>query len=326
MRIATLMIVCFIAVSCFVSNNEIILPGKIAVISNERVCAIYDNSITSAIEFTLRDDEHSTYDIISWVHNDDSFVGTESLNRDDGAIYKSNIVKFNLQGKIIEVIYESQDGELVGFPFLSRTDKKLIFTSETDLSSSDPLEVFGRPQSLVIMDFNDKKIVTKLENISPLGQLDIEESPWLVDEERFIFTLRSERKISLSEKNNKGQGSGVPGIYIYDLKTDKYDLLVRNGSFGVCSPVSLQIGYIKDRSAWVLDLKNNSQKIIYDASSNEKVTHIHWTPDGKYIYLISYDNYPLDFFTSNEKLIEVSSGKEVSFKENHHGFNTYTWK
>jgi hypothetical protein len=104
--------------------------------------------------------------------------------------------------------------------------------------------------------------------------------------------------------------------------------LVPGGHFAVASPVRKEIAYMKDKSIRVLNLDNNNDKIIYEIGSKEKVPDIHWSPDGKYVYL-AYFNYHFglsDLFTSGEKLIEVSTGREMSFAKIGHGFHPYTWR
>ena len=117
------------------------------------------------------------------------------------------------------------------------------------------------------------------------------------------------------------------GIYVYDLETDEHTLLVPDGRFAIASPNSNKIAFMKEKSIWVLNLDDSTEMMLYQFRPKEKVPNMHWTPDGKYIYVVSFNYYGVsDLFTSGEKLIEVSTGREVSFKKISHGFNPYTWK
>ena len=317
--------ICLLIISCSMSEKEIFLPGKITVSNSDRTCIIYDSN--KDVKFKLRDDKQFRYSGLKWMHKDDSFVGVEYLNTEKGLIYKGNLVRFDLTGKITERIYEAQDGELVGDTYLSRNDRRLMFILEIvgDIKIN-PLEGLNRQQSLVIMDFEQRKVFKRIENFGSSMSIDFEESPWLYDEDRLIYTVSSEKRIKVEGQDINSVAEGASGIYMYDLNTDQHKLLVPDGQFGICSPVNLQISYIKDKSVWVLDLKDNTTKMVYEAEEKQKVSNIHWTPDGKYIYLACFNNPGTDFFTTREKLIEVSTGEEIPFKKIGHGFIPYTWK
>jgi len=327
MRIFSLVIACFIFTSCFMSEREIPLPGKIAVSSPEQVCSIFDNSDKRKVQFKLRDDNEISYGGLTWANQDDSFIGIEYLETATRGTSRGNVVRFDLSGNIIERIYESQEGEIAGSTYPSRNDKRLLFASQNkgDIKVN-PLEGLSRMQSLVIMDLNQKKVVKRIENIGVAANFELRESPWLYDEDRFIYSISGENKIKIKGETINPVEEESAGVYVYDLTTDKKKLLIQGGRFGISSPTNFQLAFIKGQSVWMLDLKSNATKMIYEAGTKEKVSNIHWTPDGKCIYLVYFDYYVSDFFTSGEKLIEVSSSKEVGFKKIGQGFGAYSWK
>lgn len=118
------------------------------------------------------------------------------------------------------------------------------------------------------------------------------------------------------------------GVYVYDLTTDQIKLLVPGGRFAIASPIRDQIAYIKDNSIRVMDLSTNEERIIFRFDSKDKVIDIHWTPNGASIY-VAYFHYYFGSYhlsSSREKLIEVSSKRELPFKKIGMGFGYYTWK
>jgi WD40 repeat protein len=326
MRIFGLIIIYLVFTSCFVGRKEITLPGKIAVSLNDTF-SIYDNSSTNRIKFRIRDNGKINYGAFRWINDSDLFIGIEYFKTAATGTNQGNVVCFDLSGTIVERIYESQDGEIAGDTYLSRNDKRLLFATEKkgDIKIN-PLEGLSRMQSIVIMDFDQRKVTKKIENIGVYPNFQLHESPWLFDEDHFIFSLSDENKIIVDGNDiNPIQGDEA-GIYVCDITTDQKKLLIAGARFGICSPVDLRICYIKDQSIWILDMNDKTEKIVYKAGSKEKISNIHWAPNGKYIYLAYFNNGNSNSINSGEKLIEVSSGKEISFKKIRHGFFPYTWK
>jgi len=329
MRSCILAIFIISSISCYMVGTKIYLPGKIAVSPLGRnVYVVYNNSDLKSAEIKLKTDKQVWNDALMWLHKDDSFVGVEGFKKETGGTIKSNVVRFNLTGTIVDKIYDSRDGEIVGLAYPSRNDKYLLFTSERIGDPKvNPLEGLNAKQSFVILDFERKEVIKRLENIGSSLNIDLHESPWLYDEDSFIYTISNERKVSLEGTDINPIRDSSRGVYLYDLKTDAKKLLVPEARFGICSPVNGQIAYILDKSIWIQNINDGSKKSIYQAGSKEKITNLHWTPDGKYIYLAYYKNPGSEWFSSSdEKLIEISSGKEISFNKIGQGFNAYTWK
>ena len=333
MRVLTLIIVCGIFDSCHMSNNkslninkqEITLAGKIAVTPRgENTCFIFDNSDSSTAQFKVRNDKQREYSGFAWVNGRDSFVGVEYIKNAQTAINQGNIVCFDLSGNIISSIYESQNGEIAGGPYLSRKDRRLLF--ETQIKGDfkvNPFEGLSRELSIVIMDFNKKEIIKRIEKIGLSPNFEIYESPWLFDEDRFLYSISGDAKIITNGVRVNPKSEDDPGVYIYDISSDQKKLLIPDARFVICSPVDLRISYVKGPSIWIMDLKDSTEKILYKGEPKEYISNMHWTPDGKFIYMICYWKAREEF---REKLIEVSTNKEVPFKKIGHGFNSYTWK
>jgi hypothetical protein len=304
------------------------LPGKIAFRNvMDSVYTVYENSDTAKLRLKVRNDKQARYRGFTWLNTKDCFLGTEYIPSEIREDNKGNVAIFDLSGKLIERIYETRNGENVGFTYPSRSDKRLLFIIDTvgDLSIN-PLEGLMRMESIIIMDFQQKTVIKKILNVGIIPSFDICESPWLYDENRFVYSLAAGVDIKLKGESVSPQQERPPGIYLYNVLTGKEELIIPNGSCAIASPTSNQIAFIKEQAVMVMDLTDNSSKVIYKIGSKETVKNIHWTPDGKFIYFVHTNYYIFNFFTSGEKLIEISTGKNIPFKKIGQGFGYYTWK
>jgi hypothetical protein len=307
------------------------LPGKIVVSHPQgHEYFIYVDSDIPKSSFKLTYDNGVQYSWVQWLNTKNSFVGTEGVAGLTGMEYRCNIVQFDLSGKIRDRIYEAEKGELASPRNSSWDDKYLLFAIEREADPTKyPFEGLAPMVSLVVMDLEQKKVVVKLDSVGRFPNLRIEESPWLHEGYQFVYSIYGGTKFKLEgqeEPINKVENT--EGIYLFDVLTGERKLLVPGGRSAIASPTSNRIAYEEDDSIIVLDLKTNKEKIIYTHSPTEKLRGTHWTPDGKYIYFAyTYSWGVADMLSSNgEKLIEVSTGKEKSFKKIGHGFESYTWK
>ena len=317
-------------ISCHMENSGIPLPGKIAVEDNtNHTCVIYIDSSNGKTAFKIRNDQEVRYSGFTWLNKEDNFLGAESMPGLSRSDYKSNIAKFDLSGRIIERIYEAQNGEIAWLGYPSRNDKYLIFTTHRIVDPNlYPFEGLAPMLSLKIMDINEKKVFKIIDSIGRSPNFKLQESPWLNDGNRFVYSMSAENELMSGGKAINPLEEVLTGVYVYDLTTDQKTLLVPGGRLAIASPISNQVAYVKDNSIRVLNLNTKEERTVYQLGSKEKVPNIHWTPDGEFIYLAYFDYFfgLSDFPTSGEKLIEVNSGNEIAFKKIGQGLGTYTWK
>ncbi len=315
--------------SCNMMNSGVTLPGKIVVSNSQgHEYFIYMNSDIPK-SFKLRYDNEVKYSGVDWLNTKDAFVGTEGISGLTNMEYRCNIVQFDLLGKITGRIYEAEKGELAWPKYSSRDDKYLIFTTHRQADPKKyPFEGLTPMLSLVVMDIEQRNVIIKIDSIGRSPNLKIEESPWLHEGYRFVYSIDGGTKLKLEGKEELINPVESPeGIYLFDVPTGERKLLVPGGHSAIASPTSNKIAYEKDNSIRVLDLSTNEEKVIYKHGSKEKLRGTHWTPDGKSIYFAYTYNWGLsDLFHTGEKLIDVSTGKEIAFKKIGHGFNPYTWK
>jgi WD40 repeat protein len=310
--------------SCKMKKTVKALPGKIAIEDiMKHTCSIYEDSDTARITFTIRNGQNGYYSGFSWLNTKDLFVGSEHVPGEESSDYKANISVFNLQGNMIERLYEAKAGEFAGLTHPSRNDKYLLFASEKKGDASkEPFEGLKRMNSIIIMDLPKKQVIQSIKDVGTIPAFEIDESPWLFDETAFVYSYKKDE----DPLHGSVPEQGSSGIYICNIGTGQRKLLIADAHFAICSPTDLKIAYIKDRALRILDLKTNNDTVIYKAAKNERVRNIHWIPDGKSIYLASFHDYPLGFFSFGEKLIDVGTGESVPFKKIDFGLFAYSWK
>lgn len=316
------MFLCVTCVSCKMKKTEKPLPGKIAVEDiMHHVCTIYDNSDSAAITFKIKNEQDVHYNGFTWLNRKDSLVGSEYIAGQKREDYKGNIATFDTKGNLAERLYMSKPGEIAGLIFSSRNDKYLLFTTDTvgDIDKN-PFEGLTRMNSIMIMDLQKRKIIRVFKDVGIMPGFTIHESPWLFDETRFVYSYTRPEGY---DQNNKYDSSGV---YICDIGNGQKKLLIPNAYFPICSPTSLKIAYIKDQALRVLNLETKNSVVIFDAAKNIRFRDIHWTPDGEYIYLAYFSDYPFGMFFFHEKLIDVATGESIPFKKIDFGLFAYSWK
>lgn len=302
-------------------GQEILLPGKIAVelgtgVPND-TCVIYDGDKVN--KFVLNNTKLNFYKGLTWLNTEDAFLATQTIKNDKRTKnLQSNIVKIDLEGNIIDRIFESEYPQGVGLTHLSPKDSKLLFISSKAVENAGVIRTWNRPQTMVIMDFKSKQVIKTLDPVGAL-HLGIDESPWLPDESHFVYSITNAREVEVRGESPMKMEE-KPGVYLYDLSKGTNTLIAPDATHAMSSPVRDEIAFMKDGRIGIFKLNDNSIKWLFDF---RKSSVMHWSPDGDYIYLLDY-NYLGN--GSEEKLIRVSDGEEVPFKKVKHGYYSYTWK
>jgi hypothetical protein len=325
---------CFItSISCDVNptileTNPKPLPGKIihsSLTSDEYI--MYDNSSTPRRLFKKAQDSTVTYSGYTWMNQKDLLIGTESITDSIRSESKCNIIKVDLNGRITKKLYEAKKGELVWPLYTSLDDKYLLFTSEYLADPNIyPFEGLSPMVSLVIMDLNNEQIIIKIDSIGRLPNLKVEESPWLHDGYKFVYSLGDHFMLKTND-TLVNQTNEKKGIYLYDVKLETNKLIIPEGQSAIVAPNDNRIAFERDNFISVLNFDTGEEKSIYEYSDNMIIYSKHWTPDGKHIFFTYKYKWGFDYFYfEDEKLIDINSGKEVAFKKLGLGYSMYSWK
>jgi hypothetical protein len=307
--------------SCSLNGQEIVLPGKIAVElgvgTPNDTCIIYEGD--KKYKFTLKKNGLRTFSGIAWLNKEDAFLCMELIENDERTKFlQSNIIKIDTKGNILDTIFQIQYPKSAGLLFVSGKDNRLLFRSSVTSENASVIEIFNPQESIVIMDFKTRQI---LRTIDPIGALNLqlEESPWLPDENRFVYSITNANQVDV-EGESLMREANKPGIYLYDIDKAASTLLLPDATHAICSPLHDAIAFMKDKKVGIFKLEDKSIKWLYNFT---KSSVMHWTPDGNYIYILDYPN---NGGRAKEKLIRVSDGEEVPFKTVKHGYYSFTWK
>jgi len=236
------LIVYFAIASCSMKSGEITLPGKIAVsklMTDEY--SIYINSNTPE-SFKLPKHLGVKYSGVTWLNTRDVFISTESIKGVTSMEHRCNIVELEMSGKKNMLIYEAEKGELAWPEYPSWDDKYLIFTVHRNADPRTfPFESLTPMLSIVIMDLEQKKVITKIDSMGRSPNLLIEESPWLHTGYQFVYSIDGGTKLGLEgeEKDINPIGT-TEGIYLFDVLSGKRKLLIPGGRSAMVSPTSKQ--------------------------------------------------------------------------------------
>lgn len=233
-----------------------------------------------------------------------------------GRTVEGDIVKMNLNGEVIDKIFDCEQGELTGNLALSKNDSKLLFTLEHDyFNPNDPIGQLNRPTNIYIMDYKTRDVIKRIDTIGLSMNVWLNDSPWLSDESRFIYDFRTDRQFKMATNTSKSAPTGQPGIYLYNLKENKQTLLIEGGYSGEVSPTTDKIAFLKDKQVCVYDMTTKKTEILYTLKSNERTAYVDWTPDGEYVFFRRFKDYPLTLFTSSRTLIRLKDKKVMRVKE-----------
>lgn len=308
------------------NKGKVQLKGKIAVENDSSYVRLIHMGSGQTNSFKLRYDDIK-YNQLIWLNAEDNFLGTETVQGPTRGDYRSNLVKFDPFGKLLDTIYQAKPGEIIWSKYPSWDDKYLLFTTRqlTD-PKLHPFEALTPMLTLHIMNLAEKEVIETIDSIGRSPNYQIHESPWLHEGKRFVYSISTVANLS-HEGEIVNPTIQASGIYIYDFDGRVSNLLIAGGSYAVVSPTRDQMAYVANDSIGILDLETKENRIIHTLGMNRKVLSVHFTPDGENIYLAYFTFASIgNSYKSEEKLISVSTGKERVFKKLMHGFGQYTWK
>lgn len=326
MRVLILTLILFSFNSCQMNSQNVKLEGKIATKRiNSDTCTIYSGAET--MSFKLPNSKGFEYDIICWLNKKDVFIGVENQQSSQRATTNSNLVLVDTKGVLIERIHESSAGEFVGLAYPSLTDSFLLVTTRYD-NKEYADNIFYAPITLNVIDFNKRKIITRIDNLCPRINFEMVESPWSPDEKYFVYSVFDKRKMSTEGENEKIRFKPEDGIYIYSIDNKEHKRIINRGHYAIWSPKGDYIAYLIEDEVWLYNVIDSFNILLYQPELYERVKDIHWTPDGEYLF-VTCPKYHLNkdmLFSYNEKLINITEKKPVDFQKLDKGLNWYTWK
>jgi len=274
------------------------------------------NTITANLNSKLRHvklivDKNKSYGEFILANNADNFLVVEYSQNQNGRTVEGDIVRFDLNGILVDTIFDAKTGELTGDLCLTRNDSMLLFTLQFDkFDPSDPLSQLNRPISILVMSFRERKITKKLDSFGMSLNVWINKSPWLKNDSCFIYDFRTDREIQMANQPIMGRSNVGQGIHLYNLSSDKDTLLIPGGFSGVVSPIEDKVAYLKDEKIFLHDMNGRSDELLYTLDRNEKVASIDWAGNGQFIRFKSYKAS-----WANEILIRISDKRKMEIEK-----------
>lgn len=323
-------LICFIVVmnACGQNNNqEYALTGKILIReipSGQGKNYIYENNVR--YKFELPNSSEKEYSELRWLNKEDSFIGVENIQMHYKTTH-SNLVLLDTLGNVIKNIITAQKGQYIGAPYMSPNDSLLFFITEVESENKSGLDLFKRPITINVINFKTKTLVKQIPNVCDNIKFDIKESPWSPDENSIVYSIVNDRKIIEKGKPEPVKLEAKDGVYIYDLKKDSHEKIADKGRCAVWAPNGGAIAFIVDNEIWLHNIMSGENELFYEAEKNEQLKVIHWTPDGKYLFVVCPKYFGNNFnMKHNEKLIEINGKREVDFVKPNIGLNNFSWK
>lgn len=256
-----------------------------------------------------------------WLHNTNRLLAGEEIDNNKAADYHSNLVIVDTSGKLVKRLILNPARHFMGWYYPDNNDDKILFT-ESYLDGSFA-SGFSRTENLNILSLAENKIELRIDNFNRNGDLLIAESPWSPDGAMFVYSIGKQHELWLSGHLLNAHDSTISGSYIFDLNKKKDIKFIEGSKEAVWNSTLNLIAYIKDNSIWLYDLNNDSKKLIFSPFRNKPgaINNIHWTPDGKFIYINGYTS-SRNFY---EKLIDVD-GNQIKFKPLNLCNFSFSWK
>lgn len=269
-----------------------------------------------------KDIKYISYSGFNWFNNKDLFICQEHLESTywRKSSLKGSLVVSDISGKIVDTIYLAKTYEFVLNYNLSSSDNKVVFSSA---QHPDTVDLFFEPLTIHVVDMKTKKELRTLKDFCWFYNFNAYESCWSPDESKFVYSLTDWRKFS----SQKPPPPVRPlGIYYYDIVKDEHIKVSDYGENPLWSPLNDTIAYILDwRKIMFYSYKTKEVEVFYEPADNEKITAMHWSPDGEYL-LIAGNTVKGDRKKPYERLIKISTKEIVKYKSIGITDSYFSWK
>src|SRR6266850_2178623 len=198
-------------------EEEVAIKGRTAYqeFPTKDLVDIIIDSTWSKVE--LKGDSTKEYSGLILANTSDEFIVVEyskSKVYPTGRTVEGDIVKMNINGEVIEKIFDCEQGQLTGNLALSKNDKRLLFTLDHDyFNPNDPIGQLNPPVNIYVMDYRTRNIIRKLDTVGFSLNVWINNEPWLSDETTFIYDFRTDRRINMVDDTTNAVAGRQPGIY-----------------------------------------------------------------------------------------------------------------
>jgi len=289
---------------------------------------LFDNnyiiiSSNDTILFSIAEEKIPKYSDPKWMNTTEEFFLPET---DGGSIL--NI--FDNCGSLRDTVHlqiEENEIDLYGVYF-SRNDSLILFASRYNqniLPSGSP----SIPGNINVYDYKSHKLIFKMDTVAPGIKIKIEELPWSSDNSCFTFAISDRYSEMFSKLHSDTLNYKLDeGVYVANIIDNRITKISNKGEKSVWSPADNKIAYFANDKVYVYDLDSNETKEIYSTTFYEVISRLHWSPDGRYLYI----ECPKKYFNSKlllfhrEKAIELNSLQVIDIDSENFFGSDYSWK
>lgn len=323
----------FIALFVQCMNNEenlSALPGDIVVsgMAND-INHYYRNSRDPIHTFENYSKDSIDYSFLSWFGDSETFLGIAQVNGKDGWPIKRNLVLLDTSGKPVRLLHEMQEGEMIMDAYSSGDSLIAITYYRNADPEESPLENLTPALNLIILDTRTNKLILNIDDIGQSPNFDINENPWLMDGSGLLYSINGETKFYYEPDTSLlNPVRNTPGIYKLSLNEKRTDLIIPDANEVICSPADNVIAYVRDGRIYTRNLDSRHEEKLMSLGSKDRFYSMHWTPDGKSLY-IAYKRvwiHKMLYSATKTKLIDIKTKKARPFHKIGASYNWYTWR
>ncbi|HQV75492.1 MAG TPA: hypothetical protein PLE78_08370 [Flavobacteriales bacterium] len=310
--------------TCGQATIDKVLQGLIVLdkYQSTEIC-IYQDSIHPYACFSEKGNDNLHYGGFTWLYTSKTLMGQALYN--SGGHYsdvRCDLMEFDSLGEPKRVLYKAIGGELAWTEFSSWDDKFVLFTTHhLPDPSVQPFEGLMPMLALKVLDMTSGAVVHIIDSIGRPPSYQMNESPWLHDGHRFVWSIRHTTRLIDDDGDLFQHGSGRNGIHMFDMRAGTVTLLVEGAKMAVVSPIKDILAYIKENKLCVFDMESSTETILFTFGESEQIRTVHWSPDGSAIFVGSAKSHSI-----KERLIDVQTGKELPFTSIGMTNGTYSWK
>ncbi|MFN8688406.1 MAG: hypothetical protein ACK5XL_00230, partial [Cyclobacteriaceae bacterium] len=258
-------------------ESESIIPVSLqgrfmyADLSNRRVMT-FENGVDYK---SYRIDSDLQLDQLSWLNSEDTVIArTYGVSLKN--MYNESIECFLLNDssltRINKALYSANRGNSI-WSFSASVGGTLLALTEvgSDSCSIKVVSVKTGRQDLAI-------------SYGSGYRLDISEWPWSHDASKFTYAVTATFPV---------EDRTALGIFVYDILLGKPNRIASEGFMSVWSNDSKYIAYATFDKVFIVNVLKQETELIYESGWFERISKIHWSPDGEYIRIHGWRKLPL---------------------------------
>lgn len=316
---------CFLLVVIFLNSC------KESNLTFERPDWIFYNGTGTSIDnkgekmsFNLTKNIYQHQSIYGWFNKSDHLIMSEDIRDPYSLDYiSSSVFRVDLRKNILDTIFSSDlsKGEKVFGCRISNSDSIVIVPTLTTIAQNRTIASnFYSPLGIRVIEAKTGRILDSIERFYPYNlQIDIGlNNVFSPSDSSFVYCINDRRYFIDSYWENKYLTEKKPnGVYIYNISERTHKLVALDASDPIWSHKENLIVYHNHDGIWRYCPVSNEANLLYRLKKHRYVQVYQFTPDGKYLYLVTKMEA---FWTRRggipkQEIVDLETGRRFSNKE-----------